>query len=423
VRELSIETTIKGPANHGPHTVRLTITGAGSAEVSGLRFVEATNEIAQCDPLSKSPNWVCVAGVSSGNPTPPFDVHPSAAEGKDLRSGFLPFRDAYQRSWKNLEFGTAEAFALDPARNIYVASHSFADITVRKYDPQGSRLLYSDVIRACGEGFTSITALVADDSDHVWVSGYTNGCLPATSNAYQKQIATGTNHGFIARLNTQGNGPPEFLTYIDAERITQIRLNARGNILLAGSTVPSSFTHSRSFTLAPKSAAAKNSGFLAMLDATGSKLIWSTLLRAVTANAVAIDRSGEIYVTGQSSGHAFVAKLAQDGSRLIYSRMFSGNGVDRGSEISVDQETGRIYVTGETSSTDFPGGARSHAAFSVVNQHPRTPAKFLLELTPDGKLRGSAYMEDGEIGSAAIHGAVLDAFVAGQTPGSKSTQK
>src|SRR6185312_5337041 len=84
----------------------------------------------------------------SGNPTPPFDVHPSAAQGKDLRSGFLPFRDAYQRNWKNLEFGTAEAFALDRTGNIYVASHAFADITVRKYDPQGSRLLYSDVIRA-----------------------------------------------------------------------------------------------------------------------------------------------------------------------------------------------------------------------------------------------------------------------------------
>src|SRR6185312_8627558 len=59
VRELSIETTIKGPATQAPHTLRLTITGAGSAEVSGLRVAAASNEISPCDPLSKSPNWVC----------------------------------------------------------------------------------------------------------------------------------------------------------------------------------------------------------------------------------------------------------------------------------------------------------------------------------------------------------------------------
>lgn len=423
VRELSIETTIKGPASQTPHTLWLTITGAGSAEVSGLRIDVANEGIAPCDPLSKSPNWVCLAGTPRSESTSPFEVHPAPAEGKDLRSAFLSYRHAYQRSWTNLEFGTGEAFALDRAGNIYVASHSLADITVRKYDPHGSRLLYSDVIRACGEGFTAVTALVADDHGNVWVSGYTNSCLPTTANAYQKQITAGTDHGFVARLKTEGNRAPEFLTYVGS-RVTHILMNAEGSILIAGRADSSSFPNGRSFNLnATNGADGKQSSFVALLDGNGSRLVWSTLLRGGTANALAMDHSGVVYVTGQSSGHAFVAKLAQDGSRLVYSRTFSGNGVDRGSEIAVDEETGRIYVTGETSSADFPAGTRSHTGSPATSHRPGTHAKFLLELTPEGQLIQSSKIEDSNsaVGLAAIDRAVLDAFVAGQT--SKSTQK
>jgi len=99
VSELSIETTIKGPATQAPHTLRLTITGAGSAEVSGLRVAAASNEISPCDPLSKSPNWVCLAAAPHSESKLPFDVQRAPAAGKDIRSAFLPYRDAYERSW------------------------------------------------------------------------------------------------------------------------------------------------------------------------------------------------------------------------------------------------------------------------------------------------------------------------------------
>jgi len=426
VRELSIETTIKGPASQGPHTLRLTIIGVGSADVSGLRVAAASDEIAACDPLSKSPNWVCLAAAPHSESKSPFELHPASAEGKDLRSAFLPYREAYQRSWKNLEFGTAEAFALDSAGNIYVASHSFADITLRKYDPQGSRLLYSNVVRACGEGFTAIRGLAVNDSGDVWVSGYTNGCLPTTANAYQKQISTGTKHGFVAHLKTASNGPPEFLTYIGGpgdDGITQIRLNAGGKIYLAGVTSSERFPHNQSFSLnARRDIAKRNLSFVALLDPTGSKLIWSTLLPGGTVNALAMDHNEDIYVTGQSSGHAFVAKLAKGGSRLIYSRIFGASGVDRGSAISVDEETGRIYVTGETSSTDFPAIGKS-ATTSTVSHRSARPAEFLLELTPEGKLIQSTNIKDSDMGLAAIDAAVLDAFVAERTSGTKATPK
>jgi hypothetical protein len=46
-------------------------------------------------------------------------------------------------------------------------------------------------------------------------------------------------------------------------------------------------------------------------------------------------------------------KLSADGSALLYSSYLGGSGFDDGYGIAVD-EAGNAYVTGSTSSTDFP---------------------------------------------------------------------
>ena len=86
---------------------------------------------------------------------------------------------------------------------------------------------------------------------------------------------------------------------------------------------------------------------------------------------IAVDGSGNAYVTGNAGStdfpvtpgayqtsrnglrDAFVAKLSADGSRLVYSSYLGGNGADEGRGIAVDG-SGNAYVTGDTSSTDFP---------------------------------------------------------------------
>jgi len=87
------------------------------------------------------------------------------------------------------------------------------------------------------------------------------------------------------------------------------------------------------------------------------------------ANGIASDADGNAYVTGNAGpdfptvnpfqpsagglGDAFVAKLAPDGSRLVYSTYLGGSSSDIGTGIDVDAE-GSAYVVGHTSSTDFP---------------------------------------------------------------------
>src|SRR5262249_31784830 len=90
------------------------------------------------------------------------------------------------------------------------------------------------------------------------------------------------------------------------------------------------------------------------------------------ATQIAIDGSGNAYITGYTAsatfpvvnavaGHttfggiedAFVTELNAAGNDLVYSEYLGGTGDDLGNGIGIDT-LGNIYVVGFTSSTDFP---------------------------------------------------------------------
>ncbi len=88
-------------------------------------------------------------------------------------------------------------------------------------------------------------------------------------------------------------------------------------------------------------------------------------------NGIAVDTAGNAYVTGTTSstdfptttgafqtiyggnGDGFVTKLNPTGTALVYSTYLGGTGEDVGLGIAVDT-AGNAYVTGGTSSTNFP---------------------------------------------------------------------
>jgi len=103
-------------------------------------------------------------------------------------------------------------------------------------------------------------------------------------------------------------------------------------------------------------------------------LVYSTYLGGSgtdAATAIAVDGSGNAYLTGFTSStdfpnkapfqsslkspqfNAFVTKLDAAGEALVYSTYLGGSGVDNGTGIAVDQ-FGEAYAAGFTSSTDFP---------------------------------------------------------------------
>lgn len=92
------------------------------------------------------------------------------------------------------------------------------------------------------------------------------------------------------------------------------------------------------------------------------------------ANAIAVDPSGNAYVTGQTysldfpttpgalqtvlggvgSGDAFVTKIDASGTALLYSTYIGGDGDDSGQGIAVDS-SGNAYVTGQGGLAETPG--------------------------------------------------------------------
>ncbi|MGH9485419.1 MAG: SBBP repeat-containing protein, partial [Terriglobales bacterium] len=106
-------------------------------------------------------------------------------------------------------------------------------------------------------------------------------------------------------------------------------------------------------------------------------LVYSTYLGGSggdSATSIAIDGSGNAYVTGGTSStnfplspsgtapeqkanagssDAFITKLNSTGTAVVYSTYVGGSKYDKGMGIAVDS-SGNVYVAGNTSSRDFP---------------------------------------------------------------------
>ena len=102
-------------------------------------------------------------------------------------------------------------------------------------------------------------------------------------------------------------------------------------------------------------------------------LVFATLIGGTgtdDGNGVAMDGSGNSYVTGSTNSPAFpttagayqttpagtdtfITKISADGTTLIYSALIGGNGNDEANGIGVDGN-GNAYITGHTLSSNFP---------------------------------------------------------------------
>ena len=246
------------------------------------------------------------------------------------------------------------------------------DAFVTKLNASGTALVYSTYLGGNGNDWGYDIAV--DGSGNAYVTGYTDSSnFPTTTGAYQTSLGGGWD-AFVTKLNASGTALV-YSTYLGGNGNDWgygIAVDGSGNAYVTGMTGSSNFpTTTGAYQT---SLASTGNAFVTKLNASGTALVYSTYLggnNGTYGNGIAVDGSGNVYVTGltrssnfptttgayQTSlggyNSAFVTKLNASGTALVYSTYLGGNPYDEGDGIAVDG-SGDAYVTGMTESSDFP---------------------------------------------------------------------
>jgi hypothetical protein len=279
---------------------------------------------------------------------------------------------------------------------------NYGDAFVAKLNPTGSALVYSTYLGGSSSDWAG--GIAVDSSGNAYVTGYTASTdFPITPGAFQT-VCGGACLGnvFVTKLNPTGSALI-YSTYLGGSRYdngTGIAVDSADNAYVIGATCSTDFPTMNPFQPAygggDCSIYGYGDAFVSKINATGSALVYSTYLGGSgydTGTGIAVDSSGNAYVTGSTgstdfptmnplqpsygggSYDAFVSKINATGSALVYSTYLGGNGFDQGDGIAVDS-SGNAYVTGSTGSTNFPtmnplqpsyGGGSYDAFVSKIN--------------------------------------------------------
>jgi hypothetical protein len=269
-----------------------------------------------------------------------------------------------------------------PTLNQYQADlRGDTDVFLTKIDTTkdgASSLIYSTYLGGW-DNYDFGRGIAVDTSGCVYITGETRSSDFPTLNQYEAELQ-GIRDAFVTKLDTTKNGASSLIysTYLGGDSYDfgrGIAVDTCGCVYVTGETYSTDFP-----TRNPYQANQEYSdSFLTKLDTTkngASSLIYSTYLGGNGIDygwGIAVDSSGDVYVTGSTSSldfptlnqyqasqqgyyDAFLTKLdttKKGASSLIYSTYLGGSKHDYGWGIVVDG-SGCAFVTGSTESSDFP---------------------------------------------------------------------
>jgi hypothetical protein len=201
------------------------------------------------------------------------------------------------------DFPTTEG-AFDPSCDL-------ADAYVTKLNRAGRHLVYSTCLG--GSRADGGNGVAVDSAASAFVTGYTNGPdFPTTPGAFDTTLNNepGQWDAWVARLNPRGS-KLVYSTYLGGkgfDRGHELAVAASGEASVTGIVYSSDFpttpnAFDRTFNGSPDA-------FLTSLNATGSVLVYSSFLGGSSlageeGRGVALDRAGNAYVTGGTSSTDF----------------------------------------------------------------------------------------------------------------------
>jgi hypothetical protein len=240
---------------------------------------------------------------------------------------------------------------------------------VAKFSATGG-LVYSTYLGGSGADGPTLNYLAAgnviavDGAGNAYVAGPTTSTdFPTKSAAYPTWNSSWGSAGYVTEINAAGSGLV-YSTYLPGGPGNAVALKA-GQVYVTGDASTSFPTTSNAFQRSG------GGSFVAVLSpalAPAAQLLYATYLNHADAHSIAVDGSGNVYVSGSvvdkyfptTTGafqtnfaggmDAFVAKInpALSGSAsLVYSTYLGGTHQDQGWGIAVDS-AGNAYVTGVT---------------------------------------------------------------------------
>jgi len=170
-------------------------------------------------------------------------------------------------------------------------------------------------------------------------------------------------------------------------------------------TTPGAFQFTQPIPVPGPASTGIGDGFVTKMNTAGSGLVYSTYLGGNDfdwAIAVAVDSDGNAYITGNTGSidfpttplafqflapangpgdnDAFVTKLNNTGTLLVYSTYLGGSADESGNSIAIDS-AGDAFVTGTTYSNNFP---ITPNAIQPAPAGGGDPDAFVLALNPQG---------------------------------------
>lgn len=295
---------------------------------------------------------------------------------------------------------------------------------VSKLNPTGTGLVYSTYLG--GTTSDNGAAIAVDSAGSAYVVGWSNSKdYPTTAGAYQTSYKS-PQSAFVTKLSPAGNSLvySTLLGGLHYDEAYAIAVDSKGQAYVGGNVFPGGnnggaldFPQSSDALPSPINEFS-SSGFVSVLNAGGSALLYSTQIGDVqdgntetTVQGVAVDPSGNFYVTGSSSSPslevtqgafqttlgtsnasiavAFAAKFGAVNpgktplTYLTYLRATEVDFQDWGGAIAVDK-LGNAYIAGYTASHTYPTTPDAYQTSCTVNGSGGCFTAFVTKLNPAG---------------------------------------
>ncbi len=303
---------------------------------------------------------------------------------------------------------------------------------ITKLNAEGNALVYSTFLG--GSGGDDASGIALDSAGNAYVTGGTDSAnFPTTTGAFQRTKGAGQSEdAFVTKINPQGSALvySTFLGSSEPEGGFGIAVDVSGSAYVTGTTLSPTFPTTPG-ALQATYAGGEGDAFVAKLNPEGSALAYSTFLGGTSVDLgfrIAVDASGNAFFTGvtvstnfptanplqsASAGRdeTFVTKLNSSGTALLYSSYLGGDNEDAGFDIAIDG-LGNAYVTGTTTSTNFPLSNPLQSARSGNRD------AFVTKLNPNGStLVYSTYLggSDLDYGQGIALDSNSNAYVTGRT--------